>query len=159
MGRKIDWHGEPGAPAVTSLVPAAGCFVRRGDELLLIERTDSDVWSLPGGKMEYGESLPGCAVRETLEETGVLVEVTGVLGVFTDPGHRIEYTSDGEVRQEFAVIFHGRYVRGEPRGSSESRRAVWVPIEQLPTLRMDHSQRKRVAWGVEQAGAVYFDPA
>lgn len=158
VGRKIDWHGEPEAPEVTSLVPAAGCFVRRGDEVLLIERTDSDVWSLPGGAMEYGESLPGCAVRETLEETGVLVEVSGVVGIFTDPGHRIEYTSDGEVRQEFTVIFEARYVRGEPRASSESRRVVWVPVEQLGALRMDPSQRKRVLWGVEHPGSVYFDP-
>jgi ADP-ribose pyrophosphatase YjhB (NUDIX family) len=40
-----------------------------------------------------------CAIRETREETGVLVEPTGILGVYSDPGHIVAYT-DGEIRQE-----------------------------------------------------------
>lgn len=113
---------------------------------------------MPGGAMDPGESLAGCAVRETLEETGVRVEVTSVLGLWTDPEHRIEYTSDGEVRQEFTVIFGARYVSGEPTSSSESRRVVWVPVHQVDELRMDPSQRKRISWCLSQEGT-YFDPA
>lgn len=113
---------------------------------------------MPGGAMDPGESLAGCAVRETLEETGVRVEVTSVLGLWTDPEHRIEYTSDGEVRQEFTVIFGARYVAGEPTSSSESRRVVWVPVHQVDELRMDPSQRKRISWCLSQEGT-YFDPA
>lgn len=153
---RIDWHGEPEAPEANSLRPSAGAFVRRGEDVLLIERTDNGNWSMPGGAMDPGESLPGCAVRETLEETGVEIEVTGVSGIYTDPGHRIEYTSDGEVRQEFTVIFTARPVGGAPSTSSESRRVVWVPAGDIPGLRMDRSQRKRLEWALEGQG-VYLD--
>lgn len=159
MGERIDWHGEPGAPEVNSIRPSAGCLVRRGDEVLLIERTDNGNWSMPGGAMDPGESLAGCAARETLEETGVAVEVTGVSGIFTDPNHRIEYTSDGEVRQEFTVIFTASYVSGEPVASAESRRVAWVRMDRVLSLRMDDSQRQRLTWATEHAGEVFFDPA
>lgn len=159
MSRRIDWHGEPEAPEVNSIVPSAGAFVRRGDEVLLIERTDNGNWSMPGGALDAGESLPGCAVRETREESGVEIEVTGVSGIYTDPGHRIEYTSDGEVRGEFSVIFHARYVSGEPTTSSESRVVRWVPLSQVAQLQMDPSQHKRVLWAVEHPEEVYLDPA
>jgi ADP-ribose pyrophosphatase YjhB (NUDIX family) len=39
------------------------------------------------GKQELGETPSQCAIRETLEETGVLTELTGILGVYSDPGH------------------------------------------------------------------------
>lgn len=144
---------------MNSIVPSAGAFVRRGEEVLLIERTDNGNWTMPGGALDPGESLPGCAVRETREETGIEVEVTGVSGIYTDPGHRIEYTSDGEVRGEFSVIFHARYVSGEPTTSSESRRVRWVPLSQAKDLPMDVSQSKRVVWAVEHPDEVYLDPA
>lgn len=159
MSRRIDWHGEPEAPEVNSIVPSAGAFIRRGDEVLLIERTDNGNWSMPGGALDPGESLPGCAVRETREEAGVEVEITGLSGIYTDPGHRIEYTSDGEVRGEFSVIFHARYVSGEPATSSESRRVRWVALDQVSGLSMDASQSKRVLWAVSHPHEVYLDPA
>lgn len=159
MSTRIDWHGEPDAPEVNSIVPSAGTFVRRADEVLLIERTDNGNWSMPGGALDPGGSIPGCAVRETLEETGIEVEVTGVSGIYTDPGHRIEYTSDGEVRGEFSVIFHARYVAGHPTPNSESRRVQWVPLSEVTNLPMDASQRKRVRWAVEHPEDVHLDPA
>lgn len=158
MSGRIDWHGEPEAPAANSLVPSAGACVRRGDEVLLIERTDNSNWSMPGGAMDPGESLTGCAVRETHEETGLHVAVEGVSGLYTDPGHVIQYTSDNECRQEFTVIFHARHVSGEPSPSSESRRVVWVPVDQVEGLRMDPSQRKRLLWAIERPDEVYLDP-
>ena len=57
--------------------------------------------------MDLGESVADAAVREVEEETGVRVEVTGLVGIYTDPGHVMAY-DDGEVRQEFSVCFHAR---------------------------------------------------
>ena len=51
------------------------------------------------GKQEFGETPSQCAIRETEEETGVRAELTGILGVYSDPGHIVSYT-DGETRQE-----------------------------------------------------------
>lgn len=66
------------------------------------------------------------AGRRFLEETGISVAITDLVGIWTDPRHRIEYTSDGEVRQEFTVIYAGRYVSGEPTPSKESLSVEWV---------------------------------
>jgi 8-oxo-dGTP pyrophosphatase MutT (NUDIX family) len=48
--------------------------------------------------MDMADSLPGCAVREVKEETGYDIEITGLVGTYTDPRHVIAYT-DGEVRR------------------------------------------------------------
>ncbi len=51
------------------------------------------------GKQEIGETTTQCAARETHEETGVTVKITGLLGIFSDPGHIVLYHSNGETRQ------------------------------------------------------------
>jgi ADP-ribose pyrophosphatase YjhB (NUDIX family) len=53
-------------------------------ELLLVHKTDNDLWALPGGAMDVGESIAQTVVREVKEETGIEVEVTGVVGIYTD---------------------------------------------------------------------------
>ena len=62
---------------------AVGAIVRRGDDLLLVQRgrgTAVGRWSVPGGRVEFGEALADAVVREVREETGVLVRVTGFAG-------------------------------------------------------------------------------
>lgn len=151
MGRRIDWYDDPAAPEVNSIKPSAGAFVRDDDgRILLIRRDDNGNWSMPGGAMDPGESLTDCAVRETLEETGISIAVTDLVGIWTDPLHRIEYTSDGEVRQEFTVIYAGRYLSGEPTPSKESLSVEWVDAAKVPSLQMDRSQRVRIDWALNE---------
>lgn len=145
MPRRIDFFDDPQAPEATSLVPSVNVVVVNDEgELLLIRRTDNDNWALPGGAMDLGESLPDAAVRETAEETGVRVEVTGLVGIYTDPRHRILYTSNGEVRQEFSVVFTARPLDGEPTPSDESSEVRWVPTATVGVLPMDRSMRMRI---------------
>ncbi|GLY16331.1 NUDIX domain-containing protein [Kineosporia rhizophila] len=144
MGR-IDHYDDPAAPRPNSLVPSANVLVTNDQgQVLLIRRSDNGNWALPGGGMDLGESIVACGVRETLEETGVTCQVTGLLGIFTDPKHLIEYTSNGEVRQEFSVVFTAAYISGRPTPSSESSQVRWVDPDQLADLRMDRSMRMRV---------------
>ncbi|WP_232542152.1 NUDIX hydrolase [Nocardia bovistercoris] len=63
-------------------------------------RSGSGNWAFPGGVMKIGETLKQCVIRETREETGLDIEITGILGVYTDPERVIAY-ADREVRQEF----------------------------------------------------------
>lgn len=155
---RTDWHDNPAAPPVNSLVPAAAAFVERNDEILLIQRSDNGKWSMPGGTMEFGESLTTCVIRETLEETGIQIECTGLVGIFTDPLHRIEY-DNGEVRQQFAIVYRADYVTGEPARSPESPRVEWIPRADILGLDMDPSQRLRLTWALEHPDAVRIDPA
>nr|WP_269328842.1 NUDIX domain-containing protein [Kineosporia babensis] len=123
------------------MVPSANALVTNDQgEALVIRRSDNGNWALPGGGMDLGESIVACGVRVTLEETSV----TGLLGIFTDPKHLLECTSDGEVRQEFSVVFLAAFVHGEPTPSSESSEVQWVDPAQLAGLTMDRSMRFRV---------------
>ena len=105
MGRRIDYLDDPEAPPANSLVPSVNVAVTDGEgRLLLIRRSDNDNWALPGGAMDCGETMAGAAVRETREETGIECEITGLVGIYTNPRHVILYTSNGEVRQECSLV-------------------------------------------------------
>ncbi|MEV4343545.1 NUDIX domain-containing protein [Actinoplanes sp. NPDC049596] len=145
MGQRIDFYDDPDAPRATSLVPSANVVVsNEAGEVLLIRRSDNGNWALPGGSMDLGESLPETAVRETREETGIEVEITRLVGIYTDPRHVILYTSDGEVRQEFSVVFSGRPLGGSPTTSAETTEVRWIPAAEIGSLPMDQSMRLRL---------------
>ncbi|GIF01793.1 NUDIX hydrolase [Paractinoplanes rishiriensis] len=145
MGRRIDFYNDPAAPKANSVVPSANVVVVNDDgAILLIRRSDNDNWALPGGGMDLGESLPATGVRETAEETGIDVEITGLVGIYTDPRHVILYTSNNEVRQEFSVVFTARPIGGAPTPSEESTEVRWVPPAEIGSLPMDRSMRMRV---------------
>jgi ADP-ribose pyrophosphatase YjhB (NUDIX family) len=145
MSRRIDYHDDPSAPAASSIVPSTNVAVTNdAEEILLIRRSDNDNWALPGGAVDIGESLPEAAVRETLEETGIECEITGLSGIYTDPRHVILYTSNGEIRQEFSIVLTARATGGQPTPSTESSEVRWVPQGELGDLHMDPSMRLRV---------------
>jgi ADP-ribose pyrophosphatase YjhB (NUDIX family) len=145
VGRRIDFYDDPEAPSATTIVPSANVVVVNEDgEILLIRRSDNDNWALPGGAMDLGESLPDTAVRETAEETGIDVEIIGLVGTYTDPRHVILYTSNNEVRQEFSIVFVGRPAGGSPTASAETTEVRWVRPDEIGSLPMDRSMRLRV---------------
>ena len=145
MSRRIDYYDDPDAPEPNSVVPAAVALVAREDgAVLLIRRTDNGNWALPGGAIEMNESVADAAVRETFEETGMQVEVTGLLGVYSYPRHVIHFTSNDEVRREFSVVLTARPVSGEPTPSTESSEVRWVPPADLGGYTMGRAMRKRV---------------
>ena len=114
MGR-VDYYDDPKAPRANSLVPAASAIVTDDQgRILLHRRRDNEMWALPGGVMEIGESLGECAVREVREETGLTVEPVRIVGIYSDPKHVFEY-DDGEVRQEFSDLL------GVPGGIRQGR--------------------------------------
>ena len=157
MGSRYDYFDDPNSPPANSLVPSASAFVVHEGRLLLTQRADNGNWSIPGGAQDPGESLTETAVRETLEETGVAVRPTGIVGIFTDPRHVVHYTSNDEVRQEFTVVYRADYLRGDPTTSDETTIVEWVELDQLESLPMDRSQRFRIRWGLTEQ-MPYIDP-
>lgn len=128
---RTEYYDDPDAPRPNSMVVAASAVVtdERG-RILLQRRRDNDLWALPGGGMDLTESLPQAAVREVKEETGLDVEITGLVGTYTDPKHIIAYT-DGEVRRQFNICFTARVTGGRLALSDESTDLRFVPPEDL----------------------------
>lgn len=157
MSGRIDYYDDPDAPTPNSMVPSVNTVVvDEAGRILLIRRTDNGNWALPGGAIELGESAAGAAVRETAEETGIICEVTGLVGVYTDPKHLIHYTGDDEVRQEFCIVFTGRPVGGEATPSSESSEVHWLRPQAMEQLTMHRSMRLRIKDYLEGDGTPRF---
>jgi 8-oxo-dGTP pyrophosphatase MutT (NUDIX family) len=144
MGSRVEYWNDPQAPAPNSLVPACGVLALDGEGRLLVQRRrDTGQWALPMGKMELGETPSACAIRETEEETGILVEVTQILGIFSDPGHVVAY-GDGEIRQEYEVIFIARPISGAPRVNDEASEVRWVTPDDLRDLDIHPTQWRQL---------------
>lgn len=113
---------------------AASIAVLRGDTVLLASRGKppmADLYTLPGGLVEPGETLSEAARRELLEEVGVDAEVIGFLG----PVEIIEKDEAGRVRLHFVVLAHAaRWVAGEPATGPEARDVRWVKQGEVDAL-------------------------
>ncbi|HVV09028.1 NUDIX domain-containing protein [Amycolatopsis sp.] len=153
---RTDYFNDPNAPKANSIGVAVSAFTlnERG-ELLMIRRTDNDLYALPGGNLELGETLSEALVREVWEETGVTIEVTELLGAYSNPRHVIAY-DDGEVRQEFSICFRATPTGGDLRTSSESKEVHWVPRERIEELNIHPSIRLRIQHGYERRKTAFF---
>jgi 8-oxo-dGTP pyrophosphatase MutT (NUDIX family) len=153
---RIEHYYDPDSPAANSIVVAATAFVQDDQgRVLLQRRTDNNLWALPGGTQDIGETLAQTVVREVLEETGITVEVLDIVGIYSNPNHVIEY-SDGEVRQQFNVCFRARPIAGELAISDESSDVRWVARNKLDDLTIHESMRLRIDHGFEHRPKPYI---
>ncbi|MGH2599114.1 MAG: NUDIX hydrolase [Dehalococcoidia bacterium] len=153
---KRDYLDDPGAPNPNSLVVAVGAVVRNSaGDILLIKRGDNGLWALPGGAQDLGESTTDAVIREVREETGLQVRVTGLVGIYSNPRHVIAY-DNGEVRQEFSIVFKAEPTGGKLQPSAESVHVEWTPAERLPELEIHPSMRLRIGHGLADASPPYL---
>ena len=153
---RTDYYNDPDAPPANSVVPSTTAVVTdEHDQIVLIRRRDNDLWALPGGGMELGESIVDTAVREVKEETGLDVEVTGLIGVYSNPHHVMAYT-DGEVRQQFSLCFTTRLIGGDLLVDSESTDIAWTRPQDIHSLNMHPSMRLRIQHYLEHRTTPYL---
>jgi 8-oxo-dGTP pyrophosphatase MutT (NUDIX family) len=151
--RRIDYWHDPDAPKPTSRKASASVFVLDdAGRLLLLRRADNDLWTIPTGAIKKGETVAQCAVRECREETGLDVEVTGLVGVFSDPGHVIAYLHGkkvDEVRQPINVCLRARVTGGriapDPREAAD---VTWVDPAELDSYRIHPAILRRIRRGL-----------
>ncbi|MES1156815.1 MAG: NUDIX hydrolase [Alphaproteobacteria bacterium] len=116
-------------------IAAAGIVVFRGKDVLLVRRGKpplQDRWSLPGGRIEWGETARDAALRELKEETGVEAELVGLVDVVDAVMNRSE---GGEPWAHYVLIdFAARWTKGEPRAGDDASDARFFPPDEIENL-------------------------
>jgi 8-oxo-dGTP diphosphatase len=105
-------------------------------KLLLIRRANppfQDTWALPGGFVDYGETVEAAVQREVKEETGLETSIHRLVGVYSDPdrdprGHTV------------SVVFLLAVAEGEAQGGDDAAEARWFSLDELPELAFDHAK-------------------
>lgn len=92
------------------------------DQVLLSHRRDSNLWNLPGGRVQVDELPNDAAVREVREETGLLVEVRRLVGVY----------GRNDQRADLVFTFECEITGGELVATDEADRHQWYHLDQLP---------------------------
>ena len=104
-------------------------------QVLLTKREDFEVWCLPGGQVDEGESLAQAAIRETKEETGLDVELTRLVGV---------YSRLGGFSDVHGILYAARPIGGEIRlQPGETVEVGYFPADELPD-EMLVGQKRRI---------------
>lgn len=110
-----------------------GLIIRDDHGRIVLElRKDCAQWGLPGGKIDPGESVADAAHRETLEETGLRVELEYILGVYSDPAERTVLYEGKDLACLIDVIFVAKVSGGELRDSEESDDVRFFDPDELP---------------------------
>lgn len=130
-------------------IVGVGVVVFRGDEVLLIKRGKppvSDRWSIPGGAQEIGETVREAALREVLEETGIEVDIVGLIDVVDG----ITRDAEGRAKYHYTLVdFAALWRSGEARAASDAAAARWIGHDALSEVALWEETRRIVARAVE----------
>ena len=156
---RTEYYHDVAAPRAQELLPAAFAIVRNGSgRVLLVRRADDGYWELPGGRIEVGESASAAVIREVAEEAGVVIEVTGLAGVYSDPGHVLVYPDGEGIYQQFAVCFHAVTFALEAQpDQDETSAAAWFDPEQATQLMLHPAMRQRLTDALAESHRAHFD--
>lgn len=111
---------------------AGGCIFNDKGEVLLQKRSDFDAWGFPGGAIELGETPQMAAIREIKEETGLDVEVVGLIGVYTELD--MEYPN-GDRAQSICIVYKLSVIGGEMiSNNQETKELKWFSLKNTPRM-------------------------
>jgi len=130
-------------------------FDSPGEKVLLTRRTDNGRWCLPGGAMDPGESASECCAREVLEETGLVVTVGRLIGVYSTP-HRITEYADGNRKQALDLVFEAVRISGELSVSDETTKLGYFSPEQMKSMDVMELFHERVNDAFARQGQAFL---
>jgi len=131
-----------------------GAVIVQDNRVLLIRRGHAPLlgeWSLPGGVLECGETLREGTIREAREETGLVVEIRDLLGVY----ERVTRSDDGRVRYHYVLIdFLCRMTGGTLQAGSDAAEVRWFAREELNALNLPRDTQDVIEKGLMSANAI-----
>jgi 8-oxo-dGTP pyrophosphatase MutT (NUDIX family) len=140
---KIIFGERIGKQAILKVGCAAVIFDTNRQKVLLTRRTDNGRWCLPGGGMEAGESAAEACAREVWEETGLIVAIGKLIGVYTSP-HRITEYNDGNRFQFVSFCFEAHVIGGELGLSDETTEVGYFSQGEIETLDLMENHVERI---------------
>jgi 8-oxo-dGTP pyrophosphatase MutT (NUDIX family) len=140
-------------------LPTVAVLVRdESDRLLLVQDSDSGLWTCPGGLVEPFELPADAAVREAWEEAGVHVELTALIGVFGGEVCQTHYRNGDKVAW-VANVFAARIIGGTAKADGDETTAIrYCTADELVTLPMQPWVRLFID-AAATAGTGYFQSA
>jgi 8-oxo-dGTP pyrophosphatase MutT (NUDIX family) len=132
-----------GTQGILRLGSSAVLLDEKHSKVLLTRRTDNSMWCLPGGMIEVGELVAEGCQREVLEETGLLVRVTRLTGVYSDP-HQVVVYPGGNQACIVALNFEVELLSGEPSLSNETTDVDWFPVLAAVEMDLFHGHAERI---------------
>lgn len=118
-------------------VPAVGVVCLRGDDVLLVRRGKpplEDSWSLPGGRIEWGERAIDAALRELMEETSCAAEIAGLIDVVDGLLSRRGGPYEPAWGHYVLIDYAARWTGGEPKAGDDAREARFFSPAEVETL-------------------------
>ena len=129
----------------TLMTVGCGIILEKDGQILLQHRKDSDVWGIPGGVMEPGETFMEAALRETWEETGLKAGNLNLFGLYSGKEGYAEY-QNGDKIFSVQIIFHTTEFSGELiQDALESHEHRFFSRTNLPHLN-SHQERFILDW-------------
>lgn len=113
----------------THIVASGGIITNSQNEILLVKNPRKG-WEYPGGIIEPGETLPQGLIREIKEETGVNVEITNIVGIYSNTKKKKGYNGVEEVPTIVTIDFICNYISGDLKTSDESVEVKWFSKEE-----------------------------
>lgn len=124
---------EPDASRAGEIRPSVSAVILNERSWLLLQRrSDNAQWGLLGGSVEIGESVTEAIQREVREETGLLVEVVRLVGVYSDPKLQVVRYLDGRVVHYINTCFECRVIGGRLQTCPETLELAYFDPAALP---------------------------
>jgi len=127
---------------------AVDAIIEKNGKIVLIKRKNKpfkNMFALPGGFVEYGETVERAAIREIEEETGLKIKIKEILGVFSDPKRN-------PIKHTITVVFIAEPIGGSLKAGTDSSETKWFDIKEIESLAFDHAKilKDYIKWKEEK---------